>query len=99
MNAVKLLMMHCIVIVGLGLILAAATPAVGGDVTQVSGSVTYVSKDVVEVAGRRGLITNATSIVSDGHPISIASVQIGMAAELEIDPAVKLWSSGKRAVE
>ena len=87
MNAVKLLMMHCIVIVGLGLILAAATPAVGDDVTLVSGSVTYVSKDVVEVGGRRGLITNATSIVSDGHPIAIGSVQIGMQAELEIDPA------------
>jgi hypothetical protein len=86
-NAVKLLMMHCIVGVGLGLVLAVATPAVAGDVTEVSGSVGYVSKDVVEVGGRRGLITNATSIVSEGHPISISSVQVGMQAELEIDPA------------
>jgi len=80
-------MMHCIVIVGMGLLLVGATAAVAADVTEVSGSVGYVSKDVVEVAGRRGLITNATSIVSNGHPISLASVQIGMQAELEIDPA------------
>ena len=86
MNRARLLMMHCIVTVCLVLTLAAATPVSADDVTTVSGSVTYVSKDVVEVAGRRGLISDATSITSDGHPIALASVQIGMPAELEIDP-------------
>jgi hypothetical protein len=82
------LMMQRIVAAGLlavALVVPRSAPA--ADVTTVSGAVTYVSKEVVEVEGRRGLITNATSIVSDGHTVSLASVQPGMAAELEIDPA------------
>ena len=59
----------------------------GRDVTTVAGSVTWVSTDVVEVAGRRGMIVPGTSITSDGHAVSLGAVQVGMPAEMEIDPS------------
>jgi hypothetical protein len=83
----KLIMMHCIVALGAALVLTAPTTVRGGDVTTVFGSVTFVSKDAIEVDGRRGLITSATSVTSDGHPVSPVSLQVGMPAELEMDPA------------
>lgn len=76
-------MMRCIV----GLLAALALAPVlarAADVTTVSGTVTYVSAAVVEVAGRRGLIVPGTSITSDGREISIGSVAVGMPADLEI---------------
>jgi len=42
---------------------------------------------VVEVAGRRGLITTGTAISSDGRAISLGAIQVGIPAELEIDPS------------
>jgi hypothetical protein len=86
MRKAGLLMMRCIVVGGL-LTLPIAAPSLAGDVTVVSGRVSYVSKDVVEVDGRRGLINAATSIVSDGHPVSLDSVHVGMFADMEIDPS------------
>jgi len=86
MNRVKQLMMHCIVATAL-LVVTTCRPAVAADVTMVTGVVTLVSTNLVEVAGRRGMITTATSITSDGHPVSLGAIQVGMPAELEIDPA------------
>jgi hypothetical protein len=89
MNRVKQLMMHCIVVLALALGLGtlASTPTSADDVTTVAGAVTWVSTDVVEVAGRRGMITTATSITSEGRGVSLASVVVGMPAEMEIDPS------------
>ena len=79
-------MMHCIVglLIAIGMALPASAPA--ADVTVVSGAVTYVSSDAVEVAGRRGLIVPGTSITSEGREVSIRSVSVGMPGELEIGP-------------
>jgi hypothetical protein len=74
-------------IVGLALALGVASlPSLAraDDVTIANGSVTYVSRDVVEVGGHRGLIVPGTSITSDGRTVSIASIVVGMPAELEI---------------
>lgn len=77
-------MMRCIVglLATIGLALATAAPA--ADVATVTGVVTYVSTDVIEVSGRRGLIFSGTTIVSDGRQVSLGSVRVGMPAELEI---------------
>jgi hypothetical protein len=77
-------MMRCIV--GLLAAMAMAIPPIAGaaDVTVVSGVVTYITTDVVEVSGRRGLIVPGTSISSEGREVSLASVVVGMPAELEI---------------
>lgn len=77
-------MMRCIV--GLLAAMAMAIPPIAGaaDVTVVSGVVTYITTDVVEVSGRRGLIVPGTSISSEGREVSLASVTVGMPAELEI---------------
>ena len=69
------------------LVVLAAASARAGEVTQVAGTVTYVSRDVVEVAGRRGLIVAGTSIVSDGRAVSINAITVGVPAELELDAA------------
>jgi hypothetical protein len=86
-NRSKLVMMHCIVALAAALVMAAPATVRAGDVTTVVGSVTFVSKDAVEIDGRRGLITSATSVNSDGHPVSPLSIQVGMPAEMEMDPA------------
>ena len=77
-------MMRCIV--GLAIAVGMAGPASvrAAEVTMVGGVVTYVSGEVVEVGGRRGMIVPGTSITSEGREISIASVVVGMPAELEI---------------
>jgi hypothetical protein len=80
-------MMRCIVGLAMALGLALPSLAPAAEVTIVSGAVTYVSTDVVEVGGRRGLIVPGTSIMSEGRPVSIHSVVVGMPAELEIDPS------------
>lgn len=77
-------MMRCIVGVLAGLSLTLPVQAPAADVTTVSGTVTYVSTSVVEVEGRRGLLEPGTSITSEGRSISIASVAVGMPADLEI---------------
>ncbi|MBY0280369.1 hypothetical protein K2Z84_33975 [Candidatus Binatia bacterium] len=77
-------MMRCIVGVLGALALAFPGAAPAADVTTVSGTVTYVSTSVVEVSGHRGLLEPGTSITSEGRPISIASVAVGMPADLEI---------------
>lgn len=78
-------MMHCIV--GFALVLGMIEPSAAADVTTVAGQVTYVSTEVVEVAGRRGLFATDTAITSDGRAISLGAIQVGMPAELEIDPS------------
>jgi len=77
-------MMRCIVglLIATGLALPASAPA--ADVTVVNGAVTYVTSDVVEVSGRRGLIVPGTSVTSEGREISLKSVVVGMPAELEV---------------
>ena len=92
MNALGRTMMRRIVGLALALGLALPSLALAAEVTMVSGQVTFVSKDVVEVGGRRGLIVPGTSIVSEGRPISLASVVVGMPADLEI-------GSGGQALE
>ena len=87
MNARSRTMMRCIVGLAMAIGLALPSFAPAADVTVVSGAVTYVSTDVVEVAGRRGLIVPGTSIMSEGRSVSIHSVVVGMPAELEIDPS------------
>jgi hypothetical protein len=79
-------MMQCIVALALALVLV-PTIAASDDVTIVTGQVTYVTSEVVEVAGRRGLISSGTAITSDGRAISLAAIQVGIPAELEIDPS------------
>lgn len=80
-------MMHCIVglLIAAGLALPALAPA--ADVTTVSGVVTYVTSEVVEVSGRRGLIVQGSSITSEGREVSIGAVHLGMPADLEIGSA------------
>ena len=51
----------------------------------VTGPVTWVSQDAIEVGGHRGLITTATDIRSDGHRVTLASIARGMIAQLELD--------------
>ena len=80
-------MMRRIAALALALVVSSGAAAAAGDVTQVTGTVTYVSTDVVEVAGRRGLIVAETAISSDGREVSLAAIQVGMPAELEIDPS------------
>jgi hypothetical protein len=77
-------MMRCIVglLIGIGMALPTRAPA--ADVTTVAGVVTYLSSEVVEVSGRRGLIGPGTTIFSEGRQVSIAAVHVGMPAELEI---------------
>ncbi|MBM4246736.1 MAG: hypothetical protein FJ148_23570 [Deltaproteobacteria bacterium] len=76
--------MQCVVgfLSTVGLLLPASAPS--ADVVTTSGVVTWVSSEVVEVGGRRGLIVPGTSITSDGREVSIGSVTVGMPAELEI---------------
>ena len=77
-------MMHCIVglLIAIGMALPSSAPA--ADVTVVSGAVTYIATDVVEVSGRRGLIVPGTSITSEGREVSLKSVAVGMPAELDV---------------
>lgn len=77
-------MMRCIVGVLIAIGLALPTGAPAADVTTVNGVVTYVSSDVIEVSGHRGLINAGTTIMSEGRQVSLASVHVGMPAELEI---------------
>ena len=81
------IMMHCIVAAALALATLAPWAARADEVTTVTGAVTFVSTQVVEVDGRRGLLQSDTSITSDGRAVSLAAVQVGMPAELEIDPS------------
>jgi hypothetical protein len=78
-------MMQRIAALALALVVTAGARAWAAEVTQVAGTVTFVSTDVVEVAYRRGLIVDSTAISSDGREVSLAAIQVGMPAELEID--------------
>lgn len=77
--------MRCIVALAATLGMATASAAMAAEVITVAGAVTYVSDEVVEVAGHRGLIVPGTSISSEGREVSITSVRVGMPAELEVD--------------
>jgi len=53
-----------------------------------SGRITFVSQDVVEVGGKRLLVTPESHLMSQGRSISIGSLQRGMqVAEAEFDDA------------
>jgi hypothetical protein len=84
--------MRCIVALAMLTIIMLPYVASAAEVETARGAVSWVSPDAVEVGGRRGLVTPATSITSEGREISIASVVVGMPAELEID-------AGGRALE
>ena len=64
-------MMHCIVGLLVAIGMASPTSAPAEDVTTVNGMVTYVSRDVIEVSGHRGLVFPGTTIMSEGRPVSI----------------------------
>ena len=67
-------------------VLAAGRVARAQDETfTVSGPISWVSEDAIEVGGRRGLIDASTDIRSDGRSISVASLHRGMTAEMELD--------------
>lgn len=71
----------------LSLLVCAATSARADEVTTVQGTISFVGREAVEVGGRRALVTNETSISSNGRAIALSSLQVGMPAELEIDSA------------
>lgn len=85
MQTRRRVMMRCIVGLAMAVGLALPSFAPAADVTIVNGPVTFVSSEVVEVGGRRGLIGPGTSIMSDGRTVSLASVVVGMPAELEVN--------------
>jgi hypothetical protein len=63
-------------------------PAIAQDEpVRVVGTVTWISEDAVEVAGRRGIFEPGSDVRSDGRTVSKASVRPGMAAEMELDAA------------
>ncbi|HZR82077.1 MAG TPA: hypothetical protein VFD92_13355 [Candidatus Binatia bacterium] len=57
------------------------------DTHQVSGVITWISEDAVEVGGQRGLFEDSSDVRSDGRPVSRASVRAGMPAQMETDAA------------
>jgi len=72
------------------LVMLASPPRSRGDDNgappeQYVGTIAFISDSAVEVGGHRALITSRTSIVSDGHAVSVASIQKGMKAEMEVD--------------
>jgi hypothetical protein len=71
------------------LVLAARAPLPAGaeDPFTTVGTVDWVGKDAVEVAGHRGLVDPTTTVMSNGHPVAFSSVHAGMSAELETDDA------------
>ena len=78
-----------ILILSLALSLA-ASQAFAADTRTIAGRITYVSKDALEVEGRRILITPESSVISQGRPISRKSLRRGSFAEAEVDPAGRL---------
>jgi hypothetical protein len=59
-------------------------------VRSISGSVTWVSADAVEVSGQRALVTGESTVTSDGREVSLTSIRRGMPAQAEIDDAGRL---------
>lgn len=57
---------------------------------QASGQISYVSSDVVEINGKRALVTSESFISSGGREVSVTSLRRGMFAEAEIDDAGEL---------
>jgi hypothetical protein len=89
------MMMRCIVAIALATLVLSApatSRAQEESVTTVAGGVTWVGTEAVEVNGRRALVTQETTITSEGRSVSLASVRVGMPAELEMD-------DGGRAIE
>jgi hypothetical protein len=78
---------------GLSLLLAigVAATAMAQSETQVYyGTVGFVDESSVEVGGERGILANGSSVMSDGHAVSLASVRIGMPATLEVDESGRI---------
>jgi len=80
-------MMRRIVTLAMLAALLSPWPAPAAELVTAQGMVSWVSQESVEVGGRRALLTPTTAITSDGREVSLASVQVGMPAELEIDAA------------
>ena len=57
------------------------------ETSTVSGPITWISADSVEVAGRRGILAQGSDIRSDQHTVSWSSIRIGMPASMETDSA------------
>lgn len=55
--------------------------------TVVSGTISFVSEDAVELGGQRGIIDSSTDVRSGGHPISAAALRRGMRGTMELDAA------------
>jgi len=51
----------------------------------VSGRVTRVDGQTVEVGGQRGVIAEGSDVRSDGRSVAPASIRVGMQAQMEID--------------
>jgi hypothetical protein len=68
------------------LVIGLAGAATAQSETQVYfGTVGFVDDSSVEVAGERGIVTAGSSVMSDGHAVSLASIRPGMSATLEVD--------------
>jgi hypothetical protein len=57
------------------------------ETTTVSGAVTWISQDAVEVGGQRGTLGEGSDIRSDQHTVSWSSIRVGMPASMETDAA------------
>jgi len=55
-----------------------------------TGQISYVSSDVVEINGKRALVTSESFIFSGGREVSVTSLRRGMFAEAEIDDSGEL---------
>jgi hypothetical protein len=73
---------------GLSILLAigvAATATAQSETQVYFGTVGFVDESSVQVGGHRGIMMDGSSVMSDGHVVSLASVRPGMAATLEVD--------------
>ncbi len=66
---------------------ATAEWSASSETSTVSGPITWISADAVEVAGRRGVFAAESDIRSDEHTVSWSSIRTGMPASMETDSA------------
>lgn len=64
-----------------------AGPAWATDPVVVSGAVTWISAEAVEVSGRRAILGAGSDIRSDDRTVSWSSIRVGMPASMEVDGA------------
>ena len=61
--------------------------AAAAETTIVTGAITWISADAVEVAGQRGTFGDGSDIRSDEHTVSWSSIRVGTSAMMETDAA------------